>query len=1136
MKSYNISLLRGSLSRLVPAILMAFAAVAASAFPTDFYAKNSVLATGRWVKIGVEKSGLYMIPAATLNSWGFTDVSKVRIHGYGGRRIGDIMTEETFIDDLPAIASEATDDGVVFYAAGPDDWASSTGGRYHGVLSPYTLLGYYFVTEAEEAAPAVPAVGSSEADSPSTTAYSLIHHEREIMQATEAGPLFVGEDFRSRNTQSFSFETPGRVAGEEVWLEGQFVHCHIGADAMLKYSVDGTLNFDKQVSPTVDNHYIHASVSNHIITFNPTKADGFELTLTYNPTRTVYQANLDYLSVCYTRKLEMPVEGVLEFWSDRSQLSLGDPDGSARVWDVTNPVSIERLSAGRVGDRLQWSVSRTGFRSYVAWRPGATLPQPQFVEKVASQNLHGYAEPVEMVILAPGEFRQQAERIAELHVRNDGLKVVVVDPVEVYNEFSSGAPDVSGVRKYLKMLYDRGQASGTALKYVLLIGRPTLDQRAIASAGNTPFSTLPWWVVNVASYSMDDNKGYGTDDFIAMLADGSGMDLGFDDLLVSVGRIPMTSVTEGNAIVDKLYQYVEKSRKGGWKNHVLILADDEDNGVHMNQADNMAKNMMASDGQQHVFTKVYIESYIKQNGTYPDARKEMYRELDAGVAWWCYAGHASNHGWTGEAMLTFTDINNMYLRNLPFVVAATCDFLRWDNPVESGGEIMYKEPNGGVIGMISATRPVYISENAYFLNSFGRHVFDRDENGKRLSAGDVYRRTKNDILNKNNLHQSNSNRLRFVFMGDPAMQVVTPSNIVELLTINGQPVDLDNQITIPALSTATITGRVVTPDGTPMTDFDGVVSVDIYDAEQSRATKPVEGTPQPFDVQGDKLFAGSSQVKGGEFTLSVPMPSQVADNFRPAAISMYAYATNSTEEAVGVNREFYVYGFDEPSEPDVTAPEIHLFVLNSDDFESGGTVNSSPMAIAEVSDNVGINLSVAGVGQQMTLTVDDNNTFTDVASFYTPSSDGSPSGVVNYPFENLSNGAHSLRLRVFDTSGNVAEQTIDFFVDDTRAPRIFEVFTDANPASESANFYVRHDRPENIVEVSVTVYDLLGHPVWSATSRGISDKDVSAPVTWNLCDMAGHRVGRGIYLYRASITTDNSHYETASRRIAVTAQ
>ena len=1123
--------------RVVLLLSLVVTGFAAYAFPADFYAANSVLATGKWVKIGVEKSGVYMIPTATLRSWGFTDPSKVRVHGYGGRRIADAMTREAYIDDLPAVASELTDAGVVFYAAGPDSW-ELIGSRYRGRLNPYASMGYYFVTEAQEAAPAVPRSGNPSVSNPVTTASARLHHERELMQATEIGPLFVGEDFRSRQSQTFKFSTPGRVAGTELWVGTQFVHRHIGASASLVISV-GDESVSTSVSSTSDSHYIHASVSSSSLMFNNAPLDGFDLTLNYKPTRVVYQANLDYISVNYTRALDMPADGVMEFWSNRPQLSLGDDAGTARVWDVTDPTDIQQMETGRDGNRSQWSVSRSGMRSYVAWRPGAKLPQPTFVGEVASQNLHAQADPVDMVIFSTGGFRSVADRLADFHHDYDGMSVMVVDPAEVYNEFSSGVSDVSGIRKYLKMLYDRGEAAGHRLKYAVLMGRPTHDHRCLSASSPSPLATVPWWVDGDDSHAMNDEKGFGTDDFVAMLDDGSGGNMGLDVLRVAVGRIPLTSVAEGNQLVDKLEQYSRKSKKTGWKNHVLVLTDEGDNGAHITQGESLANIMLESEGQQHVFTKVFIGSYVRQNGTFPAARQEMYRALDDGVVWWCFAGHANNHSWTGDGMLTYTDLNNLYLRNVPFVVAATCDFLRWDCPVESGGEIMYKERNGGAIGMISATRPVYISENRYFLDAFARHAFDYDDDGRRATAGEVYRRLKNDIRTTGSSKPtSNTNRLRFVFMGDPAMRLATPDDVVELLTINGQPVDLDSQITIPALSSATFTGRVVAPDGTPRSSFDGVLHIDLYDALESRVSEEFDnsGKTLVYDVQGDKLFAGSAYVKNGEFSITVPMPSQVADNFRPAMVSMYAYATNSNDEAVGANREFYVYGFEEPETPDTTDPVIDSFVINHSGFRSGDAVNGSPMAIASVSDNVSINLSTAGVGQQMTLTLDETRTYTDVASFYTPAADGSPSGVINYPFEDLTAGAHTLRLRVFDTSGNVASQTIEFFVDDSLAPQIFDVYTDANPASESASFYVRHDRPENVMEVTITVYDLLGHPVWTATERGTSDMDVSSPVTWDLCDMAGRRVTRGIYLYRATVTTDNAHYETASRRIAVTAR
>ena len=138
-------------------------------------------------------------------------------------------------------------------------------------------------------------------------------------------------------------------------------------------------------------------------------------------------------------------------------------------------------------------------------------------------------------------------------------------------------------------------------------------------------------------------------------------------------------------------------------------------------------------------------------------------------------------------------------------------------------------------------------------------------------------------------------------------------------------------------------------------------------------------------------------------------------------------------------------------------------------------------------------------------------------------------------FRSLTDGNHTITLRVWDTSGNSASKTIDFFVDSARTPKIFDIYSDANPASTVANFYLSHDQPDRMVTVELTVYNLMGKPLWSRRQSGRSDMFLTVPVSWDLTDGAGRRVQRGIYLYRATITADGEHFDTGSRRIAVTA-
>lgn len=1131
VKAPHISLL-ARLCAVVVAIAAAFAP--ARALDLDTYAQQSRLASGKWVKISVPEAGLYRIPAATLRSWGFNNPANVRICGYGGARIADRLDAENYVDDLPAVPSVNSAEGVTFYATGAATLMQTSGYR-HWQMSPYSSVGYYFVTEdADLELPAPASTGTPGSHGAATTGYALAQHEQDLTSATIVGPLMVGENLRGVQRLPITLATPGRVAGT-MYYEAQMV-TRMSAAGSATLTVADLAPKTLAIGAT-SGTYTYGTLT--VFRDSGNSASGGEtLSASLAPSlpANVQNANFDYLAVYYPISLSLG-SGALDFFSSSREVhGVSGANSSTVIWDVTDPAAPCAVNASAGSGVAAWTPTAAGERHYVAWNADSKLPAPSFVGRVANQNLHGDTSTPEMVIFTTPAVARIGRKIAELHEAIDTMKVAVVALDDVYNEFSSGTPDISGARKYLKMLYDRGNAAGRPLRYALLLGRPTLDHRGLLSDGTSGYVKAPCWVVRNDRQSMTETDAFGTDDFLAMLEDGEGENLGIDNLSIAVGRMPMISADEGDVLVEKLTRYARQSKKTGWKNKFMFVADDEDSGVHLRQAETVVDNMRQTPRQQHMFNKVYLDAYNLVNGEYPQARADMFHALDEGVAWMYFIGHATNHSWTGENQLNFTDINNMYLRNVPFIMASTCNFLQWDKDEMSGGEILYKESQGGCIGMISATRPAYITDNGYLLAAFGRNNLERDESGCLLTPGEVYRRAKNDIRDSRGVHVSNTNRLRFAFMGDPAMPLCTPSNIIEITAIDGVAPDADSQVTIAAMANVTIQGRVTDPDGALLSDFDGVVSIEINDAERSLTTNGRgQGSVIPFDTDGTRLYAGSAVVKGGEFTIKVAMPGEVADNFRPASMSLYAYATNSAAEAVGVNRDFYVYGFEEPETADTVAPVISSIVLNHDGFKPGDTVHPSPMVIAKVSDNVAINLSTAGIGHGMTLTLDKFETLTDVPNFYTPNTDGTPGGTINYPLSDLDTGEHSVRLRVFDTSGNLAEAEVPFTVAEGLAPVIFDVYTDANPAATAANFYIRHDRPDLVTTVAVTVYDLLGRPVWTGSRRGISDLDVSTPVTWDLTDSAGRRVQRGIYLYRAAISADGDTYETASRRIAVAA-
>lgn len=1136
MKSvfYNIYLFLVLVFALLPSM--------AKAFPIETYAGNSAMSSGRWVKISVSQSGLHLITHAELSSWGFSDPSKVHVYGYGGKRISDVLSLDNYTDDLPLVQSSHTSRGIVFYASGPVTWTKSSTHNYSHSLNPFSTVGYYFLSDKDVNAKPIERSGTSGDFSNATTTFTeRTFHEKEAVSIGETGHLLLGEDFKYTRSQSFSFQLPGRVSGTEVWMECSFTTKTLSSSSSLKFSANGTTlptSSSDAIPSTTNSSYVHGKTGLTRKTFN-INGEQLNLGITYNASVTVHLAHLNYIDINYTRRISLN-NGILHFRTSEPAVKLAGASTATHVWDVTDPLSISEMKTSSADNGVAWLNPFSGDREYAAWNENGSFLSVTFAGNVANQNLHALSTP-DMVIFTVSSWKTQADRIAELHRNSsDSLKVHVVVQDQVFNEFASGNPDVNAFRKMLKMMWDRGNGTSRPLKYALFMGRGIYDNRKLtAAAQSLNLKTMPIWQTDDG---ISDNDSFTTDDIFAFLNDNSGATPAKDNLCIAVGRFPVRSSSEAKDVVDKLYSYINSSPKKAWKNQVLLVADDQDNGIHMTQTESAYNNFTSSEsGRQFFYNKIYTDAFTLQGNSYPEAHDQMMRKLDEGIVWWNYVGHANTTSWTAEGVLSYTDMSNLYLKQYPFLYAATCDFLRWDAQSICGAELMQFNRYGGIIGCISATRPVYISDNALMTNAISKYAFTRDNDNRFLTIGEIHRLAKNDRelnYDNNGTLKGNANKLRYTLMGDPAMRLCTPDYSVRLLSVNDEPVEPETQVTLMARQHATLKGAVYDRDGNKMDNFNGIISVTMYDAEKSTTTNGNgnEGAQITFEEQGGLIYAERDSVINGEFSINAIMPSEVANNFRPAALNMYAYSTQNSDDAMGCNRDFYVYGYDESAQDDNSSPVITSFYLNHESFKNGDEVNESPMVFASFHDDMAINLSSSGIGHMITLTLDNSKTFTDVSQYYTPDIALDAAGSISYPLEDLTPGSHTLRLKVWDTSGNSTESTIDFFVRPGLAPIIYDIYSDANPAHTEANFYLTHNRPDAMLTVTLNVYNLMGHLLWSTTEEGRSDMFKSFPITWNLCDMAGRRVNRGIYIYKAFITTDGEQYSTATKKLAVAAQ
>ena len=1137
----------------MPVLVWACCAFSLHALELDYYAPTSKLASGKWVKIEVEESGIYQITADDARSWGLgSDLSKIHVFGYGGAPLSETMSADNYADDLPQMPVVRTSDRILFYAQGPITWKRYGDMQQLQVQHPYSVKGCYLITNDERFEDVEVTKATNEPVGDVVTTFTeRLYHEQEIINVGETGRIFLGENFSSSRSQTFKFTLDGLVSGSTVQVMTAFAAKTVGSSSTITMSYNGTTlattNNDIIEGEKENSSHLHYNRKVTIKSFTLDGTNNLDFTVSYNNSGgTLYLARLDYITVNYQRKLELGKNGLafgIHEASSSASYRLSGCSGTTRVWDVTKPFAPLQLNATAGEGTLTFSPTESGRREFVAFDESGDYPHPEFKKSLDNQDIHAEPTP-DMIILAPSAYLDQAKRVAELHEKYDNFRVLLLDHEKVFNEFSSGTQDAMAYRRLCKLFYDRGASEdGHKLGYLLLFGNGNYDNRLVGT--DKSFLNYPSLLTWQSQVSHTEDDSFTTDDYFGILGDGIAT-ADTSKMNIAVGRMIVKDVAEARAVVNKLVKYVTKPNNGSWKNQVLFVADDENEAAHMKQSKTMISNMRANGGKDMVYNYVFIDAFddLSEGGprNFPEARKKLFNTLNEGVVWWNYIGHASTQNLTGEGLLMRSDVEtNLFYKHLPVFYAATCEYCRFDNTVLSGGERIYLNANGGAIAVLCPARLAWVTENGTLSSAVSRLVFSRDENGRQRRIGDILMRGKNNVIS------SSDNKRRFFCIGDPAMRLAYAGYTAQVETINGQPIDKDNPPVFKARQQVEFCGSILDTKGDLATGFNGAIVSTLFGPEQEVITHGYDGKVynNPLDTvhyfeRTNRLAINVDTVIGGHFTVRIIIPSEVDneyDNYVTSLINLYAYDRRDTLEARGSNNDFYIYGYEEEEVADTIPPRIISFGLNSETFVDGSEVNESPLVLATVSDESGVNFSSAGIGHSMTLTLDGTTTYNDVVTYYTPMfTDEGTLGSISYQLTDLTPGAHSLRLRVWDVYNNVSEKTIQFIVVNGLKPEIADVYCTGNPASVETSFYVKHDRPDAVVNVTIEVYDMMGRMVWKTTQAGRSDMYTSTPVTWDLTDFGGRRVPRGIYVYRATISTDGVKEATKAKKLAVTGE
>lgn len=432
---------------------------------------------------------------------------------------------------------------------------------------------------------------------------------------------------------------------------------------------------------------------------------------------------LDWVEVSYVRTHHLGVQGqTLITASPGTPVRILGARGPVTVFDARGTVAFTAPSrgdhaefvippsAGEKGDAAP--VAPGTYR--VVTESGAYVPHAIVVSRPKDLRAPGLG--ADLVIVSPELFLPAAERLARAR-RAEGLRTEVVSVEDVYDRFRDGLFNPDAIRDFL--LYAHG-AWDPKPRYVLLVGDASWDYKnsMVADDDYADWHWSPEWARQVPkngsnvsgksglrndrlfipTHQYQSPWGHSASDNYFVSPNGDA-----GEPLMAIGRLPVGSVAEADAIVDKLVAY-DRLGPGSLKGALFITNDEE---AFQSSCDSLVDS---AEKKGYTARKVYPKKDEPDNRVNTAA---LLAAFDEGQAIAVFYGHGGRYIWrTGPPdlkknhdLFTLEHLDQLHqTTGMPVVVSLTCYSAPFDHPIaDSIGEKFLRISGRGAIAVVAST-------------------------------------------------------------------------------------------------------------------------------------------------------------------------------------------------------------------------------------------------------------------------------------------------------------------------------------------------------------------------------------------------------------------------------------------------
>ncbi|MGA1825940.1 MAG: C25 family cysteine peptidase [bacterium] len=539
----------------------------------------------------------------------------------------------------------------------------------------------------------------------------------------------------------------------------------------LTISLYGTCNIEHEVEISLNNTPL-GTFSFCGITSYQTHIKGVDLLegtniLTITCNREIDSVGLDWFDVDYPKAF-IANNNHVEFTHEsgyRYHVS-GFSENKIHLFDITKPGDVTRIGNFTVAGTGPYALDfEPHYTMYTAGKKRyciltkERMKTPLCISEKHESGLKDKAVDVNYIIITRrilgwdenGTLYPWLHDLLTLR-ESQGLKPIIVDLEDIYDEFSYGIHTPQAIKDFL--IYAHNNRKESYPQYVVLLGDSSYDYTNNWNLKEEDYAYVPTYLI-VSPYKGES----GSDEWFVRTDEGDPITHCY------IGRLPAASTEQAEVMVKKILTYETTVNSKSWEKNVLLVAD------NINEAFETMNDEVAAripPGMNIPF-KSYLDDYLSPK----DCAADIKTKINKGCLIVNYNGHGWGQIFAKEGIFKNDDIVSLTNNGkLPFFVSMTCMTGYFINPESLGftcmAEALLRAEGKGAIAAFMSTGMTTPIEQQIINSALFHAIFAEDIR----TCGHAIAHAKHLFLKKGEDFERLSET--FLLFGDPAMTLKIP--------------------------------------------------------------------------------------------------------------------------------------------------------------------------------------------------------------------------------------------------------------------------------------------------------------------------------------------------------------------------